>query len=1201
MRLKRLELQGFKSFMDRTILTFDSSVTGVVGPNGCGKSNIVDAILWVMGEQSPKHLRGDTMTDVIFSGAEGKAAVSMAEVSLILDRKGVALAPQFAAFEKGEDIAITRRIYRDGTNEYMINKTKCRLKDVHELFMDTGVGRRAYSIIEQGQIDRMINVKPEDRRMLFEEVAGITKYKAKRKEAEKKLESTRQNLTRLQDIINELDKRIRTLKVQATRAKRYKELKGELETVDLFLMGRKAHDLAKSVQTLEAAKADLQNERSSSDARVGEIDAELTQLEVKRVDQEKAYEELSAKERELSLLIQKLESDLSLFEERKRNLTISIENGQKEEGEIDANVSALIEESEKYATEKDESRNQLTDFENQIDELEEKLREIQEERVRVERRRAQLQLQRNSLIQKEASLKKQVEHGESRTQEATQRREELNLRLNEIVAALDGYKTSLEEVEKRIQNCAERSRDAETGAASLHSECETISRRLSEQEDALFQLRENYHAKNSRWESLKELQQNLEGYSPTAREILLKLQESSISAQPLAEVIQPEAEVEEKLEMLLGGDMNTLLVQEAAQAKELARLIQERNLERVKVVALNELEPAPEMTELPGARPLLSRVRVTPGFEAAANRWLGDVYLVDNWEALFSLRAQYPDKTFLSADTGAVAHKDKSVTAGILPTKMGVFARRREIDELTELSGRLQTELDSKTAERESLLQHLQEQERLEEEMRDKLSALHIESVECRKEKETYQLQMTRTDRDYNSVMADSQRNQALLTQCTEDLDKWRAELDGLSGEDEAFRHQLDEADKHIAEAAERLSEANGTLNDQKVECSRIEERINGLDFKLEKINQDVASSTRRKESIRDQRSRDQQELGNLDHQRAGVETRKSHSEGERNETMVLQSDTKQAFNDTCAAIAQLRDQATELQKTREEVMDKLQETELALHQALSDAEHLRVAADERYQMQVVALDEHAKIDTAKLPLFVQELQVTFELLLPAEQLTLLEEYLTNVKAKVARYGEVNLTAITEFDEIQGRFDFLSTQKTDLEKAIATLEEAIVKINESTKLRFEETFQAVDKKFREIFPILFNGGKAELALTATENPLDAGVDIMVHPPGKRMQSISLLSGGEKALTAVSLVLSIFARKPSPFCLLDEVDAPLDDANVSRFNTVIRKMSEKTQFIVITHNKKTMEIADALYGVTMERAGVSRMASVRLNA
>ncbi len=1186
--------------MDRTILTFDASVTGVVGPNGCGKSNIVDAILWVMGEQSPKHLRGESMTDVIFGGAEGKAPVSMAEVSLVLDRKGVALAPQFAAFDKGDEIAITRRIYRDGTNEYMINKSKCRLKDVHELFMDTGVGRRAYSIIEQGQIDRMINVKPEERRMLFEEVAGITKYKAKRKEAEKKLESTRLNLTRLQDIINELDKRIRTLKVQATRAKRYKELKGELETVDLHLMGRKVHDLVKAVVELEVSKASLQNERSSSDARVGEIDAELTQLEVQRVDQEREFQDLSQKERELSLLIQKLESDLSLFEERKKNLSTSIENGQREEAELDSNVSNLIEESEKVALEKEEARNQLADAENGIDEMEEKLREIQEERVRVERRRGQLQLQRNQLIQKEASLKKQVEHGEARTREAAEQRDDLNLRVSEIVASLEGFKSGLEEAEAKIQGVADRSREAQSGTESLHSECDLISKRLSESEDVLFQLRENYHGKRSRWESLKELQENLEGYSPTAREILLKLQEASLPAQPLAEVIQPEADVEEKLEMLLGNDMNTLIVPEAHQAKELARLIQEKNLERVRVVALSEMTASAPAIEIAGARPLLGRVRVTAGFEAAANRWLGDVYLVDNWEALFSLRAQYPDKTFLSADTGAVAHKDRSVTAGLLPTKMGVFARRREIDELTELCQTLQTELDAKTAERESLLNHLQEQERLHDEMKDKLSALHIESVECRKEKETFQLQITRTERDYNSAMAESQRNQVQINQYAEDLDKWRLELDGLTGEDDAFKLQLEEADKHITHAGEKATEISDELNERKVECSRLEERITSIDYKLDKTNHEVAQATRRKEAIRDQRSKDTQELGNLDHQRAGIQTRKVHGEGERNETLVLQSDTKHAFNETSHAISQLREQASELTKSREAVLTKLQEVEVALAQGISDVEHLKASADERYQVQLQGLDEHTKVDASKLPLFVQELNVTFELLLPTEQATLLEEYLGNLKAKVARYGEVNLTAIQEFDEIQGRFDFLMTQKTDLEKAIGILEEAITKINESTRQRFEETFHAVDKKFREIFPILFNGGKAELALTATENPLDAGVDIMVQPPGKRFQSISLLSGGEKALTAVSLVLSIFARKPSPFCLLDEVDAPLDDANVSRFNTVIRKMSEKTQFIVITHNKKTMEIADALYGVTMERAGVSRMASVRLN-
>jgi chromosome segregation protein len=347
MRLKRLELQGFKSFLDRTILTFEPGITGVVGPNGCGKSNIVDAIQWVMGEQSAKHLRGEAMTDVIFNGSDHKAATSMAEVSLILDRNGVALSPQFAAFDKGEEIAVTRRVYRDGTGEFLINKTPCRLKDIHELFMDTGVGRRAYSIIEQGQIDRMINVKPEERRFLFEEVAGITKYKVKRKEAEKKLELTGQNLVRLHDIVNELEKQIRSLKVQATRARKYKELKGELEAVDLFLLGRSLYNHKKAIQELSERREELALVRSESDALFGQMDAQITELEVLRIDQEKIYQSLGEREHDLSLLIQKLESQLTLFEERRKNISQNCENGVKEEGAIQQETSELHEEGQR--------------------------------------------------------------------------------------------------------------------------------------------------------------------------------------------------------------------------------------------------------------------------------------------------------------------------------------------------------------------------------------------------------------------------------------------------------------------------------------------------------------------------------------------------------------------------------------------------------------------------------------------------------------------------------------------------------------------------------------------------------------------------------------------------------------------------------------------------------------------------------------
>jgi chromosome segregation protein len=429
---------------------------------------------------------------------------------------------------------------------------------------------------------------------------------------------------------------------------------------------------------------------------------------------------------------------------------------------------------------------------------------------------------------------------------------------------------------------------------------------------------------------------------------------------------------------------------------------------------------------------------------------------------------------------------------------------------------------------------------------------------------------------------------------------QWAVELASLGEEDQRLGEEIQAAELEIQNSAREFDELVARINEKKVERSRLGERLNGIEYKLEKIRADISQFTLRRENLVIQQERDRDELQKIADSIEGVKVEKEERNQEKNATLVQISDTKAAFNETCTKLQDLREKRSELQKRREQVLGEIQELELKITQEQSGFEHLRGISLERYLQEPVPLDESAKIEIEKLPIFAAQLETQWGVLTEAEQQGLLQEHLKSLREKVTRYGEVNLTAIQEFDEIQKRYDFLMEQRTDLEKSISILEEAIKKIDESTKQRFHETFEAVDKKFREIFPILFSGGKAELTLTNAENVLDAGVDITVHPPGKRPASITLLSGGEKALTAVSLILAIFARKPSPFCLLDEVDAPLDDANVSRFNTVVKKMAEKTQFIVITHNKKTMEIAEALYGVTMEKPGISKMTSVRLN-
>jgi len=1200
MRLRRLELQGFKSFLDRTILTFEPGITGVVGPNGCGKSNIVDAIQWVMGEQSAKHLRGDTMTDVIFNGSDTKAATSMAEVSLVLDRQGVALAPQFSAFDKSDEISITRRVYRDGSSEYLINKTNCRLKDIHELFMDTGVGKRAYSIIEQGQIDRMVSVKPEDRRYIFEEVAGITKYKAKRKEAERKLEATRQNMQRLQDIIVELEKQIRSLKIQATKARKFKELKAELEAVDLYLLGRNLFQHRENLESLKARKEELSLKRSEMDASTGMLEAELTASELKKIELERQYHDLDQRHHDLVLKIQRFEGEQSLVGERSKHLDETMSEAQSQLDDVQVELSSLQDEITKELTHLDALTSEIDGMADTIQAQTSEWDQAQREWRAAIQSKDSLSNSISELAQKEVVLENQSQHLNQKQSDCLSLQDEQNQKLTEIVVSLAAQKELSESVDQKILEVQSRASQAESDVSSAGSECQELSMRLSTLEDTLYERRELFHQRRSRMESLQDLQKNLEGYAPTAREVLLKLEDVG-SAVLLGEVLRPDTDIEEHLEVLLGDELNTIIVNTTEEAEKLSTRIVENNMERVRILPLSELSKVSNsFSENPiSGLAMMDKVRATPGYEAIVRHYFGQCFLMEDVSTVLSIRQGHSQQTLVTVDGKLASHSDHTITTGIVPAKIGVFSRRREVEELTEECQSLSVEVQRCTTERENLLTQLQNQERLHDELKTKLSSLHIEKVEYRKERERVSEILTRTENEYVALQKRSEINLTALNEVRARQEQLVTQLSQVREHKLSRTQELEGLADRIQALSEAQQVCGARAQETKIKLSGLTEQERLGRSRQEERQEQVFELQNKSHSMQTKIQAGGIEKAKLAEELVGIEQRRAEAEQTQLAMQVEIDAAQKAFEEICHSVQGLKEKVQSLQSERHEIMDAFQQTEVQWTQEQSHWEHLRAIAEERYHAEPTLVDAEMAFDLSKTPLFFSQVETTWGNLIDDDRFRLLEEHLQNVKEKVSRYGEVNLTAIHEFDEIQKRYDFLMEQRTDLEKAIQILEEAIQKIDDSTKTRFKETFDAVNEKFVEIFPILFNGGKAELIMTANENVLDAGVEIMAQPPGKRLQSITLLSGGEKALTAVSLVLAIFARKPSPFCLLDEVDAPLDDANVSRFNTVIKKMSEKTQFIVITHNKKTMEIAEGLYGVTMERAGISKMTSVRL--
>ncbi|MEZ4749719.1 MAG: hypothetical protein R3B54_03555 [Bdellovibrionota bacterium] len=645
---------------------------------------------------------------------------------------------------------------------------------------------------------------------------------------------------------------------------------------------------------------------------------------------------------------------------------------------------------------------------------------------------------------------------------------------------------------------------------------------------------------------------------------------------------------------------NTIVVQTAETARLIVEKIRESQLERVGILALEEIPAATPQVCPVGAQPLMDRIRVKPGYEAVAQKWLGNIFIVENDETVFALRTQNPEATFVTRDALLAAHANRTFTCGTTPTRQGIFARRRQIEELEKQLSEVEAEVSGLAARREALLAELETQERRHAEMKDKLSSLHVEAVGYRKEREKVQIERERSEKEYTLLTEESQTNSQQLDDIRAKLENWAQELGAFQERKVAMEQEVERLAQELDGAREKTAEIQNLLKTQQIEYSKMEERSAGLEEKRNSLESQNSQLRVRVESLAKKTEQDRARLQSIEDESARVREERDESSERRNELVTQLSQVREAYGITCQELNEIRLKKEAIQGERSAAADRIQEVEIRLAHEESNFEHQKNISLERYNQQASPQDEAAQLNLEEVPLFQGQVKDEWLSLPTEEKDALMEEHVENLRAKVGRYGEVNLTAINEFEEVQKRHDFLTTQKSDLENSIKILEQAIKRIDETTERRFRETFEGVNEKFQEVFPILFNGGKAKLALTNPENILESGVDIMAMPPGKRLQSISLLSGGEKALTAVSLVLAIFARKPSPFCLLDEVDAPLDEANVSRFNTVIKKMATKSQFILVTHNRKTMDIVDALFGVTMEQAGISKMTSVRLN-
>ena len=1175
MRIKKLELLGFKSFKDRTVISFDEGITGIVGPNGCGKSNIVDALVWVMGEMSAKHLRGSKMEDVIFAGSQDYAPTGMAEVSLTLENDGGSFPVRYL---NHSEVMVTRRLHRGGESEYFINKEACRLRDIQEIFVDTGAGSKGFSIIEQGQIGKIITSKPSERRSLIEEAAGITKFKVRKKESERKLKATDQNLVRLADIIRELKRQLDSLERQAQKAERYRKLKNELRDKELWLAALEVSGGQGGYGELKAQIEELTEKESFFQTEISKLQAQIQEERVNSVEKEK---ELEVKQFEFKNLSEKVitsENEVREleFEIEQTKRSTEIKGSVKEQNQ--ARLSVLQTEKTEVETKYFDVKEKFEIIDEQYSTLDE---QFQTHQAEINEKEDILTTSRKSQLE----LHQGVSHLQAMSQGMTDKIEHINEELvskNEMKLEVESKN---EDFFKRFKELTKEHEEQKQMKLEIVKDTETISENLNtlkknQEEITVKREEENglYSKAYSKLESLKELQEQFEGYQEGVKNLLLAKKDGSVnlSSAPLSDWLRAPQGYEQALETCLGDGLQGLFG--ASTLGELSGSVDYLNAEskgRVQFF-VNEISQAGEAPS--GVQTLADHMSKE---DSDVKKLLSSFYLVEDMDSAKNILRSH--QGFCITKKGEMLNSLGQYFAGSAGNDTGLLQRKQNIEDLTKEVAERKTSLDSLEKE---IVKNKQKIHQIAEDLeaaKGKDNEQELRVFEIKKDLERADYEKQKAESEIEKIQTSVMEFQEKLQKAMETQEEQLTTMRDL----EAKR---DEQEKISLEAEEALISLKDNYSDLQMEVTDKKVKHGSLKVELESLEQ-------RLESLRSNEEQLMSEIGSLEEESANsADFISSYSTelGTKKAQLERDMELRAELENT---VSKMRDDYEILTATERELGQQVTEHTIEKSKVDSKLGELQVKSEQvrlGMQSRVDQMFERYNVDlTEKSNEYVD--------LFEREEEGAIVDDVVSLKDKVGRMGEVNLSAISEFDDIKKRYAFLSEQQADLLKAKGQLEKVIVRIDRICSRRFRDTFEAVNERFRKVFPVLFGGGEARLILVENgEDDQEPGIDIEAKPPGKKAQNVSLLSGGEKALTAVSLIFSIFLVKPSPYCLLDEVDAPLDDANVFRFNDLVKEMAKRSQIILVTHNKNTMAVNNKLYGVTQEERGVSKMVSVDLD-
>lgn len=1177
MQLKKIEMQGFKSFADKTTIEFTEGITAIVGPNGSGKSNIIEAIRWVMGEQSAKNLRGGKMPDIIFSGSDSRKPVNIAEVTLVLDNEDQFLPIEF------EEVSITRRLHRNGTSDYYINKQACRLKDIVDLFMDSGLGKESFSVISQGQVEAVFNSKPEERRAIFEEAAGVLKYKNQKKKAEQKLEETKDNLDRVQDILYELNSQLEPLKKDSSIARSYLEQKEELTQLDIAVT---AHDIGRLSQEIDETNQKLKDYEAETRTLQEEISAQRSKVNAqKKLEKEKEAKLEEVQQKRLSIVqaYERAEAESKLIDERSRysaeqteRLQQTIEKLTSEKESLNEQIQTLEKELEENRQKQKEQNTEIHHLEQQRDRLEGNKEAVMEE----------LRDEYIDAMQRQSALNNELSYIEKTLLTEHAQLEKLTKEFQEVEAERKTIRSQIEDVSSQL-------RDTKTNITQLldqYKQVETEYKRsrvtLDKQENTMQEASRILQGAKAKRSSLQELQDNYAGYFQGVREVMNRSNQLNGIVGTVAELVEVPKEYQLAVDTALGTSSQFIIVENEESGRQAIDFLKQHHKGRATFLPLTAIRPRrlpnDVQRKIGSAKGFLGVASELVSFdhkiESVIENLLGNTIVTDTLESAVHIAKRINHRYRIVSLDGDVMNAGGSMTGGARKksSSIDLFSQKNELKSLdTQIHHMEQT-----LADKEKNIQQLREtcgKQALElEELKEageserwKEQQLQNRLESCKEKKSQLEKQWRASQFERTTAEEEIESNQHRKEKGMLELEQTKQLIQSLKEEMNTVSEKWDNREKEKQRLAEKVRSFQEVLYERKEEAAGIRKEITVLNKQETTVHKELEEAQESFELLTAPVSDSSKEETKMTLQEMADEKEKLEKKQTdlRNEREQLQASLQDA--ESLLTNSQHKLQSLQTVKSKSEVEVNRKDVQL---------DYLLDYLSEEYKISY----EEAKRDAAE-----------------SDDLDGARKKVRLLKKGIEELGSVNLGAIDEYEKVSSRWEFLTKQQNDLLDAKDSLHETMDEMDQEVSKRFKETFEQIQEQFAIVFPRMFGGGKAELLLTDPEDYLHSGVDIVAQPPGKKLQHLSLLSGGERALTAISLLFAIIQVRPIPFCILDEAEAALDEANVIRFSRYLHTFEGEIQFIVITHRKGTMEEADNLYGVTMQEKGVSNLVSVSL--